>query len=401
MWPVILLLMGVLQAVTPTVSQFNGARIYGAVGEVIRQALWMSVVASIVIVAVLTHAEIFYLYMEVDAGAATVAVSYLQASAWGIPALMTYFVLRFLAEGMGFTRPGLYIAVGALMLKVPLNFVFMYGYLGAPELGGVGCGVASAIVMWFELFFILSVVLGRRFKQVAFHHKFSWPSLTHIYRLVRIGLPIGVTIFLEMAMFSLTTLFLGRLGADAIASHTIAGNLGGITYMLPLALGMAATIRVGFNVGAGQVTLAKHTSLVALLASLTVAVINGILIVIFRESIAALYSRDAAVIAMAANLMLFVAVYQVFDDSQATALGVLRGYKDTQVPMWITLFGYWMIGLPIGYCLGFGVFAEPMGIYGFWTGLVIGLATVSMLTCTRVWRTARNELLVRRLSESG
>ncbi len=401
LWPVMLLLMGVLQAVTPTVSQFNGARRYGEIGAVIRQALWMAMVAACIVCLVITHAEPFYALMDVDPAAVRVSVPYLKATAWGVPCLMAYFVLRFLAEGMGFTRPGLYIAIGALLLKIPLNFIFMYGYLGAPRLGGVGCGVATAIVMWFELLFILIVVLQPRFDLIGWHRKFSWPAWQQILPLVKIGAPIGATIFLEMGMFSLTTILLGRLGASIVASHTIAANLGGITYMLPLALGMAATIRVGFNIGAGELALARQTSAVAMKASLGVAIIAGVLIVLFREQIASLYSNDPEVIVIASTLMVFVAVYQIFDDTQATALGVLRGYKDTQAPMWITLFGYWIVGLPVGCTLGFGLLGDPMGIYGFWIGLLSGLAIVSGLINLRLWSTSRNSDLVSRLARSG
>lgn len=398
LWPVMLLLMGVLQAVTPTVSQFNGARRYSEVGEVIRQALWMALFAAVIVCLVITNAAPFYAFMGVDPAAVEVSVPYLKATAWGIPGLMMYFVLRFLAEGMGFTRPGLYIAVTALLIKIPLNFIFMYGYFGAPALGGVGCGVATAIVMWFEFLFILTVVVQNRFDAVAWRTKFSWPQYRHIRPLVIIGAPIGATIFLEMGVFSLTTIFLGRLGADIVASHTIAINLGGITYMLPLALGMAATIRVGFNIGAQDLALARKTSGAAMKASLGVAIIAGVLVILLRERIASLYSNDPEVIVLASSLMLFVAVYQIFDDTQATALGVLRGYKDTQAPMWITLFGYWIIGLPVGYTLGFGLLGDPMGIYGFWIGLVAGLVIVSALINLRLWFTSRDTDLVSRLA---
>jgi MATE family multidrug resistance protein len=400
LWPVMLLLMGVLQAVTPTVSQFNGARSYGEVGEVIRQALWMAMFAAAIVCLIVTNARPFYELMDVDPAAVAVSVPYLKATAWGVPGLMGYFVLRFLAEGMGFTRPGLYIAIGALLVKVPLNFIFMHGYLGAPALGGVGCGVATAIVMWFELLFILTVVVRPRFSNVAWHTRFSWPKLHRILPLLKIGAPIGATIFLEMGMFSLTTILLGRLGADIVASHTIAANLGGITYMLPLALGMAATIRVGFNIGARELSLARKTSGVAMKASLGVAIVAGILIVILREWIASLYSNDPDVIALASSLMIFVAIYQIFDDTQATALGVLRGYKDTQAPMWITLFGYWIIGLPVGYTLGFGLLSDAMGIYGFWIGLLAGLAVVSGLINLRLWFISEDADLINRLSQS-
>ena len=136
-------------------------------------------------------------------------------------------------------------------------------------------------------------------------------------------------------------------------------------------------------------------------ASLGVAIVAGVLIVLFRAQIASLYSNDPEVIVIASTLMVFVAVYQIFDDTQATALGVLRGYKDTQAPMWITLFGYWIVGLPVGCTLGFGLLGDPMGIYGFWIGLLSGLAIVSGLINLRLWSTSRNSDLVSRLARSG
>lgn len=398
MWPTMLLMMGVIQAVTPTVSQLNGARRHHEIGEVIRQALWMALLAATVICLVITHARPWYQLMEVDPAAVEVAVPYLAASAWGIPALMGYFVLRFLVEGLGFTRPAMIIAVSALILKIPLNYVFMYGAFGLPELGGVGCGVATAIIMWFEVISISIFVLQRRFDYVELKARFSWPRWTPIKRLLIIGIPIGATVFFEVGLFSLTTVLLGRFGADVVASHTIAMNLGGITFMFPLALGIAATIRVGFNVGSGQPLQARRTAAVAIGSTVTLAAIAAILVVAFRGFIASLYTTDADVRALASVLMLFVAVFQLFDNCQATAIGALRGYKDTRTPMFITLVGYWLIGLPIGCTLGYGWLGEPMGVYGFWVALVIALATVAISVCARLWWLSRNETAVSRLA---
>lgn len=398
MWPLMMLIMGVLQAVTPSVSQLNGANRHSEIGEVIRQALYMAAIGSIVIVLVLTNVAPLYTLMEVDPDAVDISVSYLKMTAWGMPAVMGYFVLRFLCEGMGYTRPAMLIAVSALLLKIPLNLVFIHGYFGIPAMGGVGCGVATAIVMWFEFFIICYIAAGKRFDIVGWHSQWSGPNLAKILNLLKIGAPIGATMFFEMGMFSAVTILLGRYGSEVVAAHTIAMNLGGLTFMFPLALGMATTIRVGFNVGSGNLDGARLTIRVAMLVTVVAAVFLAIFVVAFRARVAGLYTSEIQVLALATSLMAFVAVYQLFDNIQATVLGALRGYKDTQVPMIITLVGYWVIGVPLGCALGFGWLSEPMGVYGFWVAMVVSLATVAIGVCCRLWWLSRNPAAIHRIS---
>jgi MATE family multidrug resistance protein len=388
-WPLNLLLMGVLQAVTPTVSQLNGAGRDEEVGEVIRQGLYMAMVCALLLVAAITHAGPYYELMEVDPAATAISIPYLEAIAWGAPALLGYFVLRYMAEGLGYTRPAMFIAVSALAMKIPLNMVFMYGWFGLPAMGGVGCGVATAIVMWFQLFAITFVVTRHRFDSTGWHSRITPPSWREIRPLVAVGIPIGATLFFEVGFFTFITVLLGRFGAETVASHTIAMNLGGITFMIPLALGMAATIRVGFHVGSRRPDRARLVAAMAIGASVGCAVIGATIVILARHTFASLYSTDPVVIELAASLMLFVAVYQLFDNSQATAIGALRGYKDTQVPMYTTLVGYWFVGLPIAMALGFGWISEPMGVYGFWIGLACGLAFVAISICSRLWWRSR------------
>lgn len=398
MWPVMMLITGVLQAVTPTVSQLHGANKHQDIGEVIRQALYVALLGAGFIILVLTHVEPIYTLMQVDPIALDIAVQYLEMTAWGIPAVMGYFVLRFLCEGMGFTRPAMFIAGTALLIKIPLNYVFIHGHFGVPALGGVGCGVATAIVMWFEFFIISLFALGKRFEVVGWHKRLSAPSPARIIALLKVGAPIGATMFFEMGLFSGITLLLGRFGSEVVAAHTIAINLGGLTFMFPLALGMAATIRVGFNVGADNIAGARLTASVALLLTVMAAVALAFFVVAFRARIAGLYTSDSQVLTLAMSLMAFVAVYQLFDNIQATVLGALRGYKDTRVPMYITLVSYWFVGLPLGCMLGFGWVGEPMGVYGFWVAMVVSLALVAICVCYRLWWLNRNPELIAGLS---
>ncbi len=391
LWPVMLLMMGTIQAVTPTVSQLYGAREYSEVGEVIRQGLWLAVIGGILGAIILHNVEPAYRWMDVDPVAVAISVPYLKAASFGLPALICFFCLRFLADGSGYTRPALLIAVSALMMKIPLNYVLIYGKFGFPEMGGVGCGVAQAIVMWVQLGLILLIVTRKRFYITGWLDKFSWPDWTRIKPLLIIGFPIGATIFAEMGLFSMTTLLLGRLGAEVVAAHNIAMNINGIMFMIPMALGQAATIRIGYRVGAMETEDARTTAGIAIAATVLIAVISSALIFFFRDGMVALYTREVAVADVAVTLLLFVVFFLVFDALQATAAGALRGYKDTRVPMWIALFSYWCVGLPIELVLGFGWLGiEPWGYFGFWTGLACGVGMAALLLSIRLWRISKD-----------
>ncbi|NKB98668.1 MAG: MATE family efflux transporter [Pseudomonadales bacterium] len=397
-WPVMMLMMGMLQALTPTISQLNGAGRVKEIGEVVRQGIWLALFGGICAAFLLNNIGIVYSWMSVAAEPAAISIPYLRMCSYGVPALLIFFSLRFLADGTGFTKPALYISVSALLLKIPLNYVLIYGEFGLPELGGVGCGLAQAIIMWWQLAMITIVVTRKRFRATTWMSKFTLPQWRHIKPLLVLGIPIGATIFAEMGLFSLTTLLLGRFGSEVVSSHNIAMNLNGVLFMPALALGMASTIRIGFRVGAGEVLEARSTALIAMLSTVAVGFAGSIAIFFFREDMVSLYTEEASVMSLSATLLLFVVVFLMFDAAQATAAGALRGYKDTKTPMWIAIFSYWGVGLPLECILGFGWIGEPMGVYGFWIGLASGVGTAALLLSTRLWLTSNNTTRITRLS---
>ncbi|MCB1647008.1 MAG: MATE family efflux transporter [Pseudomonadales bacterium] len=390
MWPVIMGMMGVLQAVTPSVSQLNGEGKRHEVGALVRQALWMALAAATLVAVLINNAAPFYRLLEVDPAALKVTLPYLQMCTLGLPAIMIYFVFRFMCEGLGYTKPAMVVAISALLLKIPLNYWFIHGGAGVPAMGGVGCGVATAVVMWFECLAMLSIVLSKRYEETGWRSAFSWPDANRIFGLMRIGVPIGCAIFFEFALFTLMTILLGRFGAQVVAAHSIVMNIGGLTFMFPFALGMAATIRIGYYVGSRDLLSARRVGLLAVTTSLMLAVVMATLLYFCRSWIADLYSTDAAVTELAERLMLFIVGYMVFDNLQATAIGALRGYKDTRVSMLVTLTGYWVVGLPVAVALGYGWFMAPMGAAGFWTGLTTALVVVALASATRLWWLGRH-----------
>ena len=398
MWPVLILMMGVIQAVTPMVAQLNGAKNYTEIGEVIRQGLWVAFLGGLLGSLVLFNVAPLYRLADVDPASAIVSIEYLSMTAYGFPAVACFFCLRYLCDGIAFTRAALLIAATALALKIPLNYVLIYGHFGLPELGGVGCGVAHAILMWTQLLLILFVVTRKRFDDTNWMGKFSWPEWSRIKSLLIIGFPIGLTLFAEVGIFSLTTLLLGRYGAEVVASHNIAMSIAGFMFMLPLALGHGSTIRIGFRVGAGEIKGAGTTAGIALSMTVLFAIVGALFVLMFREHVVAIFTTDPAVRKLSVVLVLFVVFFMTFDAAQTGAIGCLRGFKDTRVPMIIALFSYWVVGLPLQCTLGFGWVGEPMGVYGFWIGLSVCLGIAAVLLCGRLWYVYGNEPLIRSLS---
>lgn len=388
LWPLMLLVMGVLQAITPTVSQLNGAKKHHEIGEVIRQGLWIAVTGGLLIAFILNQIGFVYKMLDVDPEARPIAIAYLQMASLGMPAVTCFFCLRFLAEGMNFTKPALYIALCGLIAKAPLNYVLIYGKFGMPELGGAGCGVAQAIIMWLQLTAILFTVSRTRFNKTGWRERFSSPRWSKIKPLLALGIPIGITIFAEMGLFSLTTLLLGRYGSEVVASHNISLSINGLFFMPALALGMASTIRIGFRVGAGELLEAKNTAVITLVAALGTAAFGSTVIFFFREDIVSIYTTEAEVIHLSVTLLLYVVPFLIFDACQSTCLGVLRGYKDTQTPLFIALVCFWLIGLPVGCILGFGLLFDPLEVYGFWIGLACGVISAAIALGYRVWSTS-------------
>ncbi len=399
LWPLFMLMSGITMAMMPMVAQLSGARRVGESGVIIRQGIWLALANAGVGILILRNVEPVLSWVGMDAEATRIAADYLKAAAWGLPAVFVYVALRHTCEGLGHTRPPMLIAGIALLLNIPLNYMLIYGAFGFPELGGVGCGWATAAVMWIELGMMAYVTRRPFFRATRVGVGGFRPDPALLWRILKLGLPIGAAVFLEMAVYSVITLLIGRLGVSELAAHSIAGNLNWMAYVIPYSLGGAAGIRVGFCIGAGDSADARRVAATAFRISLGYALVVSLLLVAARHLLVSIYTTDAEVTAIAANILLFIAVYQIFDDTNATMTGALRGYKDTRAPMIASIAGYWVIGLPLGMALAEGVlFWAPMGVYGYWGGFTAGLFLVAVWVGMRLWRTSRDEVRIRRLA---
>lgn len=390
LWPTLMLVSGIVMSTTPIIAQLNGANKLSEVAAVTRQGLWIALALGTLLTLGLQNAGSVYLALGIEATIIDVTMDYLWAASWGIVPVLGYFALRYLCEGLSWTKPAMVIAGAGLLLKIPLNYWFVFGGLGVPAMGAEGCGWSTALVMLMELLAMISVVLFSRIRQVGLFRQFSWPSLPQITQLIRLGLPIGLSIFVEFGFFAVVTLLIGRLGSETVAAHQIVNNLSGLIFMVPLGLGMATSIRVGFNVGAGKLAAARRTGWLAMATSAGFAFLSILLLLARGPWLIELYTEQVPVIAIASSLLGIVACFLVFDGIQVNAMGALRGFKDTAVPFGIAFSCYWLLGFPIAWTLGYGYFESiDLGVHGYWLGLAGGLVFASATLGYRFHRVSR------------
>ncbi|WP_375194040.1 MATE family efflux transporter [Marinobacter sp.] len=385
--PLFLFFMGMLGALQPIISGYNGARTIEKIMPATWQGLYLAAAGSVIMIVLLTNVHPVLALLDLDPHTAGITQGYLDAFAWGIPALMLITALRGLTDGLGHTRVIMAFSVLSTLVNLPMNYIFIYGKLGLPAMGGVGCGWATAISNGVAALGLL-VYLNRSRVYRQFHLISDWvkPDLAGLRYILTIGIPIGFTIFVEASMFSVIALFLAPLGPVVVAGHQIALNVVSLLFMLPLSIGMALTLRVSFLMGARAPDTARVIARSSLILAAGTALVFALMLLVFSREIAALYTDDQAVQAVTVRLLMFAAFFQIADVIQVTCISALRGYKDTRIPMFIMLFSFWGVGLPLGYLLTFTSWLLPaMGAAGFWVGLTGGLASAGLLLGWRLF----------------
>lgn len=387
--PTILFGHGLLLSLTPVVAQYNGSGRRDRVAFQVRQAYWLAAMVSVLIMIVLYNAGYVIRSMHnIDPRMAEIAVGYLHALLWGAPGYLFFQVARNQCEGLSKTKPGMVMGFIGLLVNIPVNYIFIYGHFGMPALGGVGCGVATASVYWV-MFIAMKywVSRARSMRDIRLTERFSRPDRATLTRLFKLGLPVALALFFEVTLFAVVALLVSPMGIVNVAGHQIALNFSSLMFVLPLSLGVATTIRVGFSLGQGSTEGARVSAWTAQGVGMSLALMTAIFTVTFRESIAHLYTDNPEVITLAAQLMLLAAIYQFSDSIQVIGSGILRGYKDTRSIFFITFIAYWLLGLPSGYILALTDWVvPPMGPSGFWTGFIIGLTSAAVMM---VWRMRR------------
>lgn len=382
--PVWLFLAGVLVALSPAIAKANAANHKEQLPKLLSTAIALGVGTGLILGAFVAYIGWCMPSFIDDTHTADVASRYLYAIAFGMPISGVFLALRFYAEALNAAAHVTRIMLIGLALNIPINYVLIYGLFGLPELGGVGCGVGSALVLCFMTIAMLANTKKHRLeKDYALFANALRSRISDLMTLTKVGLPIGIAIFFEVSLFTAIALFLADLGPVVIAGHQVALNVASVTFMLPLSLGMAMTVRVGHHLGSTGAADAKRSSWLGVKLNFGLALFNATLITLGAGFIANLYSPDPDVVAIGTSLLFFAALFQISDAIQIAAAGALRAYEDTFVVMLITFAAYWLIGFGSGWYLAYEA-AKPMGAAGFWIGLIIGLTFAAVALVIRL-----------------
>jgi len=379
-------LTGVVSALAPIAGQLFGAKRYDEIGEEVRQAIWLAVLLSLFGALVLWNADLILDISQVSPEIHAKASLYMHILVLGLPASMAMRVLIALHNAV--SRPTIITMVQLLGLaaKFPLNYLFIYGAFGIEGMGGPGCAVATVIINWLWLLTTLWIVMaGRFYKPFALFTRFSKPNLHRIGVILRLGMPIGFSYLIEVTSFTFMSLFIARLGTEALAGHQIVANIGTVIYMVPLSLSIATMTLVSQSIGANKQSKAEQIGWSSVFFTTSACAVIGLTAWFFRTELLNLYDPPEEVKQFAIPLFLFIAFYQIFDALQVSAAFILRAYRIAFWPMLIYAVSLWGVGLGGGYMLGFNVTGNvPLalqGASGFWAAnsLSLGVAAVFLL----------------------
>ncbi|WP_423709840.1 MATE family efflux transporter [Undibacterium sp. WLX3042] len=407
LWTIVLVtVMGIMMAVNAVVSHEVGAEQYERVPHIVRQSLWLGLGVGLIACLLLNASTLVFSYLQLQPEVQEKASRFVHIISIGMPAFAMYRALYGYTTSLNQTKPVMVMALGGLLFNVVMNWLLIYGHFGLPQLGASGCAVATGVGIW--LMFGTMIWWMRRAPAYRTTNPFSHieaPHWTEIRSTLKLGLPIGVTYFAEVSAFASVGLLIARFGVIEVAANQIALNFSSLVFMVPMSLGIAMTTRVGQALGEGDELRARFVSWVGVAISLAFSFVSATGITVFRDSIAAAYTSDPAVQKLAADLLLFAAIFQLSDAAQVTASCAIRGYKITRTPMLIHLMAFYGFALPIGCLLGLAPEwmpwrpSSPMASQGFWIGLILGLTIAGGLLLAYLQRIS--SIRVRMAVKSG
>ncbi len=392
-------LSGVMQALSPTIGQLFGARKFEAIGFEVRQGVWLTFFLSAIGAVALCFPQPLLSIAQAPAELNEKVEQYLRILALALPATLGLRVYSSLNTAISRPRRVMAIQIAALLLKIPLNALFIFGGLGLPAFGSPGCAMATAVAAWIALLAGWSLLRYDGFYQQfnIFSGSLGRPVWAAQAALLRLGVPMGLSYLIEVTAFAFMALFIARLGSHAMAAHQITANFGTVLYMLPLSMASATGTIVAQEIGAGRLQAARLAGKAGVRLGTLLAVIVGIIVWIMRAEIIGIYTPDASVAAAAMPLFFFIAFYQLFDALQVGTAFVLRAYKIATVPTLMYALALWGVGLSSGYLMGFDVFGNTpeflQGAAGFWLGNSLSLALVG---AALVWYLRRIQRVIER-----
>jgi MATE family multidrug resistance protein len=394
--PLLCFIQGIALALPPIISRLHGNKSLDSIAQSSQQAGYLVFFVGVAIAALLPFTESIVSIFPMEDALHTITVDYVVYVLLAMPGFALYQWLRNYCEGLGKTKPTMLITVIGLMANVVGNYLFIYGVGPIPAMGGAGCGVATAIVIYTML---IATYIYVRYspalaKYALFHQRYPI-SLVAIKRTFSLGLPIAMTLLFEVTLFAVVALLLAPFGATTVAAHQVALNFSALMFMCPMSIGMAASIRIGYRIGQRNYRQAKVAAQCAILIGFLTAALTATFTLTAKSFIIGLYTNDNDVYQLATALLIYAALFQLSDAVQVISANALRGYKDTTWMFIITFISYWLIGLPTGVILGrtSWITAEPMSAAGFWIGFIVGLSAAAVLLGARLYYIQRGNYI--------
>ncbi|MCY4400534.1 MAG: MATE family efflux transporter [Gemmatimonadetes bacterium] len=380
--------MGLLFALDPLVSQAFGADDHNEIEAAIQRGLVLSIGLTVVTSILLGLAGPVFTILRQPEAVVPVASGYARALIPGMLPFYAFIVFRQVLQAVGRVAPIVWTIVLANVLNAAANWVLVFGNLGAPAMGAVGSGWATAISRWFMCLCLLG--LGVRLLTPYLRRvRKNLLELLPLWRIMRLGSPIGLQLFLEFGAFGAIGVSMGWLSTEAIAGHQIALNLAAFAFMIPLGISQAAAVLVGRAVGRGDPGRARRSAGGAILVCCVVMLGTATVFLALPRLLADQFTTEATVATVAAALIPVAGMFQLFDGLQVVCTGVLRGVADTFRPMVYNVLGFWLFGMPVSLWLGFGLEIGPVGL---WWGLAAGLGAVAVMLLVRLWVRFRGSL---------
>ncbi len=385
--PLIVFLIGLFLALNPMVAQANGSKQTAQIGSLFQHSLIVAIILAIPSMYLINNTLPFMQLLDIQESLLPIVNEYLVACSYGLIPLFIFLALRFCNEGLFATPAIMVVSLSAIPFNIVFNYWFIWGGFGLDPMGVVGVGYATACV-WTLM--AIGLLVFTKFKKsyrsysiLTHWHPFDLKVLKELFA---IGLPMSIAVSMEVAMFAMIGLFIGRYAIEIVAAHQVALNIASLAYMVPLGLSMAISARVGFYAGKNKLNRLALVGKVGIGTSITLSVFSACIMIIAPTFLLSAYTQDQQVIFAAMPLLTLAAFFQISDAAQASISGALRGIKDTQVPMAVSLFAYWCVGFPIGYYM-----AEFEGwqAKGYWVGIVFGLTVAAILLAFRWFNKVR------------
>lgn len=375
--PFFTFLTGIVSALVPIIGHHLGQGKKKEVSSDFYQFLYLALALSIVLfVLVFFLAPIVLQFMGLEVAVSSVAIRYLWLLAIGIIPLLLFSVIRSLLDALGLTKLSMYLMLLLLPLNSGFNYLLIYGAFGFPELGGAGAGLGTSLAYW-ALLLISVLVLLKHKKLKEYQLQRPMPlQIKKIKEAIYLGLPIGGTVFAEVAIFSAVGLIMAKFSSLIIASHQSAMNFSSLMYAFPMSISTAMAIVVSYEVGAKRLEDAKKYIKIGRLSAMAFAILTLSFLYVFRKNVASLYGHDPEFVQLTANFMTYSLFFQLADTFAAPLQGILRGYKDTVIPFYLGLLGYWGVAIPLGLFLDY---STNLDAYSYWIGLIVSLVVSGLL----------------------